>query len=171
MAEPYLGEIKIFGFGFAPRGYALCNGQVMPVQQNQALFALLGVRYGGNGSTTFALPNLAGRTPIAQAPAQGVSIGSQGGVETVTLTEAQIPPHTHGLNGTTATATARAPLNGLFANDTAPGTDFLAAAGNLVALDPRTVSAGGPGGGHDNMQPFLTVNVCIAVQGIFPSRN
>lgn len=169
MSEPFVGEVKAFGFPFAPRNYAQCNGQQMPISQYQALFALLGTQYGGNGQTTFALPNLQGRTPAGATGAlpQGTALGS----ETVTLMVNQIPSHTHAMNGTSTVANRRPARGNSFANDTSPVTQFYAPAGNLVALAPQSLSPNGSNQAHANMQPFLAVNYCIALTGIFPSRN
>lgn len=167
MAEPFLSEIRIFSFGYAPRGWALCNGQLLPINQNQALFSLLGTTYGGNGQTNFALPNLQGRTPIHVGG--GNILGQQGGEQAHTLSIAELPTHTHGLNGTT-NAAVNTPANTTVLGKSAPQAAYGGPA-NLVAMDPRSIANVGGSQAHLNMQPFLTLNFCIALQGIFPSPN
>lgn len=166
MAEPFLSEIRIMSFGFAPRGWALCNGQLLPINQNQALFSLLGTTFGGNGQTNFALPNLQGRTPIHVG--SGHTLGEQGGEIAHTLSISEIPTHQHQINASTNTATFQAASDKVFG--VVPGrvyTDPI----NLVALNPTSVTNVGGSQSHPNMQPFLTLNFCIALQGIFPSPN
>lgn len=166
MSEPFLAEITIVAFNFAPRGFALCDGQILPINQNQSLFSLLGTTYGGDGRTTFALPELRGRTPVH--PDGGIGLGQKGGEEGHTLTEAEIPPHTHAVNASNSRASSTNPTGNVLGNirqraykATAPDT----------ALRDETVANAGGGQAHNNMQPFLTVNFCIALQGLFPSRN
>lgn len=165
MAEPFLAEIRIMSFNFAPKGWALCNGQFLPINQNQALFALLGTTYGGNGQTTFALPNLQARVPIHFGG--GHTLGEAAGSTAVTVTTSQMPQHIHFVNATTA--------NGTLAN---PNNAFLAAANNvyqspqsLTTLNPATVTSVGGSQPHTNVQPNLGLSFCIALQGIFPSQN
>ena len=170
MSEPFLGEIRITAFNFPPRGWAYCNGQVLPIAQNQALFALLGTTYGGNGQTTFALPDLRSRVPVHQgtlAGGQTYVIGQQGGVENVALVATQLPQHTHGgpqaaANGTpTATAAGALPASGgpaLYAGASAPAASL-------------ALTAAGSSQPHDNMPPFLFLYYVIALEGVFPSRN
>ena len=168
MSEPFLAEIKIMGFGgFAPKGWAQCNGQFLPINQNQALFALLGTRYGGNGQTTFALPDLRGRVPEHQ----GTRIaGSRFGEEAHTLTSTEMPAHTHLVSANDAVATSNAPIaNGRLANSTPQ--NLYGPFSAPTAMDPGAVANTGGSQPHNNMQPYLTVNFCIALQGIFPSRN
>jgi microcystin-dependent protein len=172
MADPFLGEIRMAGFNFAPRGWAFCNGAIVSIAQNSALFALLGVTYGGNGTTTFGLPNLAGRLPLNQGQGPGLSprtIGEMGGVEHVTLTPQQMPNHTHTLvaaSGGTRTSSA---AGNLLASGEA---DIYARGGaQPVALSNEQISYAGAGQPHSNLQPFLAVNFFIAFEGIFPSRN
>ena len=167
MAEPFLSEIRIFSFSFAPQGWALCNGQFLPINQNQALFSLLGTTFGGNGQTTFALPNLQGRTPIHVS--SGHTLGEQGGEQAHTLSVSELPTHTHGLQASSAVGNTFMPTNNLLA--TAEGVNIYLTAANLIAMSPGSVSNAGGSQAHLNMQPFLTLNFCIALQGIFPSQN
>jgi len=172
MTEPFLGEIKMVGFNFAPRGYALCNGQILSISQNTALFSLLGTTYGGNGQTTFALPDLRGRVPIHQGQGPGLSnytMGQQSGVETVTLSTTQIPPHGHTVNAST-TADSKNPAGNVPAV-TGAGSSYAAAPTPGVVMNASMVTGGGGGQPHDNRQPSLCINVVIALEGIFPSRN
>jgi microcystin-dependent protein len=166
MSEPFVGELRIFSFSFAPKGWAFCNGQILSISQYQALFSLLGTTYGGNGSQTFALPNLQGRVPTHFGA--GIAQGSIFGTESHTLTQAEIPAHSHPVFGTGAVRDTTAPGGTFLAN----GSVFYASApGNIVPLSSTTVSATGGGQAHENRQPFLVLNVCIALNGIFPSRN
>lgn len=177
MAEYYVGQIMLSGFNFAPRGFAACNGQIMPISQNQALFALLGVMYGGNGQTTFALPNLQGRTPIhaggSADPNWQPTPYTQGqplGVESVTLQPGQLPLHNHLANGTTTAGSIRNPTNTLYGNSGAEAI-YAQSAGPQVTLAPQTVAPVGGNGTHQNMQPFRVLNFSIALSGIFPPRS
>lgn len=173
MSEPYLGQIMMAGFNYAPRGYALCNGQTMSVQQNVALFSLLGVVYGGNGTTTFMLPNLQGRTPVGQGQLPGGSnypIGQSAGTESVTLTQAQMPAHTHLLQATTQPAVAKSPLNAFYAKNANEYIYGNVAGGTQVPLAAPTISTEGGNQAHNNMQPFRTISFAIALSGMFPSR-
>ena len=165
MSEPFLGEIRVFSFNFAPQGWAQCSGQLLPINQNQALFSLLGTTYGGDGQTTFALPNLKGRVPMHFATHL---LGETGGAESHTLTAGQLPAHTHALNATSANATTGNPTNAVPARATSP---MYRAPSALTALHPLTVGNAGGSQPHANMQPFLTLTFAIALQGIFPSRN
>lgn len=167
--DPFLGEIRLFSFGFAPKGWAFCNGAILPVNQYNALFALLGTMYGGNGVQTFALPDLRGRTPIHRSNQEPQ--GALDGTENVTLTIATMPMHTHLMYGTSTQADVKAPTNHYFANDTAPNADFYAAPGALVPIASQTITNTGGSQPHSNMQPYLVMNHCIATSGIFPSRN
>ena len=166
MSEPFLSEIRLMSFGFAPKGWALCNGQLLPINQNQALFSLLGTTYGGNGQTTFALPNLQGRTPIHAS--SGHTLGESGGEQNHTLTIPELPQHTHSLQASNAQGDQRGGGNAFLANG---GSDIYVQPQNLTAMNPGTVGNVGGSQPHTNMQPFLTLNFCIALQGIFPSRN
>jgi microcystin-dependent protein len=165
VAEPFLGEIRIMSFSFPPKGWALCNGQLLPINQNQALFALLGTTYGGNGQTTFALPNLQGKTPIHSG--QGHTLGENGGEQAHTLSVAELPSHTHSVAASQAGANSPAPGNAMFGTS----NNMYAAPGNLTSLHPQTITNAGGSQAHLNMQPFLTLSFCIALQGIFPSHN
>lgn len=167
MAEPFLSEIRIMSFVFAPKGWALCNGQLLPINQNQALFSLLGTTFGGDGRVNFALPDLRARTPIHVG--SGHTLGERGGEPAHTLSVAELPTHAHVLNGSTNSA-ANTPTNSTLLGVSSPQPAY-ASASNLVAMDPRTVGNVGGSQAHLNMQPFLTLSFCIALQGIFPSPN
>lgn len=166
MAEPFLSELRVFSFNFAPRGWAQCNGQLLPINQNQALFSLLGTTYGGDGRTNFALPDLRGRVPIHVG--DGHTLGEKSGAATVTLTSPQMPQHTHPLQATNAQASSPNVNNNVLAK---ANTNIYGAAANLGAMRNGTVSNTGGGQPHENRQPYLVLNVCIALQGIFPSPN
>lgn len=166
MSTPFLAEIRQFSFSFPPKGWALCNGQTLAIAQNQALFALLGTTYGGNGQTTFQLPNLRGRAPFHFG--NGFVLGQAAGSTAVTLSSSQIPAHTHGPQGSTAAASQAAPANGVWAtNDALP---YSSATPNTTLAANAIANAGG-NQPHANEQPYLTLNFCIALQGIFPSRS
>src|SRR5258706_5247554 len=166
MAEPFLSEIRIFSFGFAPKGWALCNGQLLPINQNQALFSLLGTTFGGDGRVNFGLPNLQGQTPIHTG--NGFTLGQKGGEQAHTLSVSELPTHTHTLNGTTAAANPQpVPVNAYLA----PTATMYKAPSNLTTLTPGTVTNTGGRQAHLNKQPVLTLNFSIALQGIFPSPN
>ena len=165
MAEPFLWEIRMMSFVFAPKGWALCNGQLLPINQNQALFSLLGTTYGGNGQTTFGLPNLQSRTPIHVG--NGHALGEQGGEQAHTLSISELPTHTHVFNASQSNAGLPVPTNNLFGTS----NNMYAAATNLVAVNAGTITNVGGSQAHLNMQPFLTLSFCIALQGIFPSQN
>ena len=176
MSEPFIGQILIVGFNFAPRGWAFCNGQILSIAQNTALFSLLGTTYGGNGQTTFALPNLQSRVPLhfGQGPGlSGYSLGELSGTETVTLNSSQMPQHTH-------TNTVAFNASNASASDTVPTGNFLAADNQYKSTANTTLNAAAvqvtiqPAGGsqpHENRQPYLALNFIIALEGIFPSRN
>lgn len=166
MAEPFLSEIRIMSFNFPPRGWAFCDGQPLPINQNQALFALLGTTYGGDGRVTFALPNLQGRTPIHVGG--GHTLGEAGGEQASTLPITALPEHTHGLGASPAAGTAPGAAGAFLAN---AGSDVYVSPQSLVPMSPGAVGNVGGGQPHENMQPYLTLSFCIALQGIFPSRN
>ena len=168
MSEPFLAEVKIVGFNFAPRGWAFCDGQILPINQNQSLYSLLGTIYGGDGRTSFALPDLRGRTPIHAG--SGYAQGQKGGQETSTLTEAQMPSHDHVARGTANTAVVPIPDGTKLLAASAPA-ELYASPENLVPLNSGTISNEGEDQSHQNMQPYIAVNFCIALQGLFPSRN
>jgi microcystin-dependent protein len=168
MSDPFLAEIKLVSFAFAPKGWALCNGQLLAINQNQALFALLGTTYGGDGRTNFALPNLRGRVPV-HANSGNTTLGESGGQEFHTLTLAEIPAHTH-LQGSVNQATSGVPTGQVLAAKPRRGVNVYASPpANLQIIDGPAASAGGSQP-HENRQPFLTLNFVIALQGIFPSR-
>lgn len=169
MSEHYLGEIRIVSFNFAPKGWAMCNGQLMPINQNQALFALLGTQFGGNGQTTFALPDLRGRMPIHAGA--GYIVGQSGGELAHTLTQAELPQHAHGLKASTALATGTSPAAALPGKKGRLGRDLFAAPGNTTGLSEASVTPTGGSQAHHNMQPYLGLNFAIALTGIFPSYN
>ncbi len=176
MSEPYLGEVRMFGGNFQIRGWAFCNGQLVPIAQNTPLFALLGTTFGGNGQTTFGLPDLRGRVPIHSGQAPGLSNydqGNTGGVETVTLTSATVPPHLHGLQGENAAGTTDKPAGKALAGPTPSGGLYRPAGGAQVLMADGTIGPTGSGGNqpHENRQPYLAVTFLIAVEGIFPPRN
>jgi microcystin-dependent protein len=171
VATPFLGEIKIVPFNFAPRGWALASGQVLPIAQNQALFALLGTTYGGNGVTTFALPDMRGRTPMhfGTGPSGSKDLGERAGEEAHTLNASEMPLHGHGLAAVSAgAAPGVGPGGNAFAN--ASIEPYRTGAAQTVALATPTGTAGGSQP-HSNLQPFLVLNFVIALQGVFPSRN
>lgn len=171
MSEPFIGEIRLLSFAFPPKGWALCNGQLLPINQNQALFSLLGTMYGGNGQTTFALPNLQGRVPVDAGQGPGLSSytqGQSGGENAHTLTLNEWVNHSHVLNGTRVDGNTAAPAGAL----PAVGTEAYSAAGPDTALNAASIAAPSPNSqAHENRQPFLTLSYVIALQGIFPSRN
>ena len=166
MAEPFLSEIRIMSFEFAPKGWALCNGQLLPINQNQALFSLLGTTFGGDGRVNFALPDLRGRVPIHVG--SGHTLGERGGEPSHTLSIAEIPTHTHVLNGSSTQGTLNDPTGAVIAKS---AQNAYVAAQNLTAMAPQVVTNTGGSQAHLNMQPFLTLNFSIALQGIFPSPN
>jgi microcystin-dependent protein len=168
MAEPFLSEIRLMSFSFPPKGWALCNGQILPINQNQALFSLLGTTYGGDGRVNFALPDLQGRVPAHTGGAAALTLGQRGGEQAHTLTQSEIPTHVH-------TVQASSAIQG---GDQSPSGRYLGGAGNVyhppAALSPfnaQTVVSTGGSQAHLNQQPFLTLSYCIALQGIFPSQN
>ncbi len=167
MAEPFLSEIRIMSFGFPPKGWALCDGQLLPINQNQALFSLLGTTYGGDGRVNFGLPNLQGRAPIHMGA--GHTLGERGGEQGHTLSISELPQHTHVLSGNDTAANAGNPsTTRVLAKSN--GANLYAAASNLSAMDPTAIGNTGGSQAHLNMQPFLVLNFSIALQGIFPSQ-
>jgi microcystin-dependent protein len=181
MASPFVAEIRIFPFNFAPTGWATCDGQLLPISQNTALFSLLGTTYGGDGKSNFALPNFEGAAPMFYGQGPGLSlydIGESGGADSVTLIDSQMPSHSHSLAATTAAGTAADPSGNLFANG-----DWNDGQGNSGAVQYYTATAPGvnlaagavgpTGGGlpHNNLMPYLTLTFCIALQGVYPQRS
>jgi microcystin-dependent protein len=174
MSEPFIGEIRAFGFNFAPRGWANCSGQLLPISQNTALFSLLGTTYGGDGRTTFALPDLRGRVAVNQGQGPGLrnyTIGEMSGEEAHTLTINEAPAHTHLLNATNAGGNQQTPQNTFIATDAAGNTAGFASGPPTVTMNQASLGISGGSQPHNNLSPYLAVNYCIALQGIFPSRN
>lgn len=172
MADPFVAEIRMFPFNFAPKGWAWCDGQIMPISQNTALFALLGTTYGGDGKSTFALPDLQGSAPMHPGQGQGLSLrdlGEIGGSETVTLLQSEIPVHTHTLRGAAVPADINAPQPATVLGVSGGGKAFGPAA-NLGNMAFQALAQAGGSLPHNNMQPYLTVYFCIALQGVFPPR-
>lgn len=166
MSTPFLAEIRIMAFNFPPKGWAQCNGQLLPIMQNQALFSLLGTTYGGNGQTNFALPELRGRVPVYQG--NGITLGQRGGEEAHTVLLSELPAHNHAITATTAASNNASPVGHLWAQ---PQSAIYAAPGTPIAMNTTLVSNVGGSQPHTNMMPYLVLNFCIALQGIFPSRN
>ena len=179
MSEPFLGEIRMFCGNFSPRGWALCDGQLLPIAQNSALFSLLGTTYGGNGQTTFALPDLRGRAPIHAGQGPGLSpynLGQNGGAENVTISASQMPPHQHAVTPNCGNSVPQSPLNdptNSFPTGTDPGTQglgiYTSSANAVMGSTPTSIAGGGQP--VANIQPYLCVNFIIATEGIYPSRN
>lgn len=173
MADPFVAEIRIFPFNFPPKGWAFCDGQLLPLSQNTALFSLLGTTYGGDGKSNFALPNMQGNAPMHPGQGPGLSLhdlGETGGSETVTLLESEIPSHSHSLMANATTATKSLPTNNSFARG-ASMTPYLAPTGApLVNMSNQTITPAGGDQPHNNMMPYLTLNFCIALQGVYPPR-
>ena len=169
MSEPFLAEIKIMSFGFPPKGWALCNGQLLPINQNQALFSLLGTTYGGDGRVNFGLPNLQGQTAIHVG--NGHTLGEIGGEQAHTLSISEIPSHTHTASAANVPATNNAPSNAPMISQSVGANMYAAASSNLGAMAPQALTTVGGSQAHPNMQPYLTLTFCIALQGIFPSQN
>ena len=166
MAEPFLSELRIMSFVFVPKGWALCNGQLLPINQNQALFSLLGTTFGGDGRVNFALPDLRGRVPIHVG--SGHTLGEKGGEQAHTISIAELPTHTHSVQGSSTATNGVATPNGNFLGG---GNNVYHAPSNLTSMNPATITNVGGSQAHLNMQPFLTLSFCIALQGIFPSPN
>jgi microcystin-dependent protein len=181
MSSPFVAEIRMFPFNFAPRGWAFCAGQLLPISENTALFSLLGTQYGGNGTSNFALPNLKGNVPIHTTQYSGTSpfgdffIGQMGGEQVVTLLASEIPAHSHVVNADTGTANSASASGNVYKSGRIPGSPAVAVASYTTAtpnttLNPLTVGIAGGGQPHNNLMPYLTLNFCIALQGIYPPR-
>jgi len=179
MSDPFVAEIRIFPFNFPPTGWAFCDGQLLPISQNTALFSLLGTFYGGDGKSTFALPNLQGATPLFWGQGSGLSlydIGQDGGEPTHTLSTQELPSHPHTLNAQTATGSSSDPngntlCEGQFSNQTSSGAvQYYSTTAPNVNMSPNATGFTGGNGPHNNMMPYLTLNFCIALQGIYPPR-
>ena len=171
MADPFVAEIRIFPFNFAPQGLAFCDGKLLPLSQNTALFSLLGTTYGGNGKSNFALPNLQGNAPMHPGQGPGLSLhdlGEIGGSETVTLLESEIPAHSHSIQASQADASSQSPVGEQLAAGI--GIAQYAAPGTLTQLSPSALAPAGGDQPHNNMMPYLTLSFCIALQGVFPPR-
>jgi microcystin-dependent protein len=166
MSSPFIGEIRMFAGNFAPVGWAFCNGALIPISENDALFNLIGTTYGGDGQETFALPNLQSRIPVHVGP--GFALGQSGGTESVTLTTSQIPSHSHVPKCLSTTGNLAVPTAGVWAQPTS-GTDYSDVAPNLT-MDPAALQSSGGSQPHDNMVPFLVVNFILSLFGIFPSQ-
>lgn len=169
MAEPFLSEIRVMSFEFAPKGWALCNGQLLPINQNQALFALLGTNYGGDGRTTFGLPNLQGRVPVHLGPSNSV-LGMAGGSETVTLTQGQMPAHSHLVNADGTAGSTNLPTPTVYLANSTP-VNMWGPLGSVLTMNQSEIGFNGGSQAHENKQPYLVLNFCIALVGIFPSPN
>jgi microcystin-dependent protein len=166
MAEPFIGEIRMISFNFAPKGWAFCNGQILPAGQNRALFEILGKTYGGDGQTTFGLPNLQGRTPFHVGP--GFSLGQSGGEEAHALTIPEIPAHTHAATASSAAADQVSPANGLWANS---GINTYSSYTPNTTMSSLAIDETGEGQPHPNLSPYLVLNFVIALEGIFPPKS
>lgn len=166
MADPYVGEIRMFGGNFAPVGWGWCNGQLVPISEYEVLFNLIGTTYGGDGQSTFALPDLRGRIPIHMNPSY--PIGAMGGTETVTLTSSQLPTHTHPFITTNSSANSGSPINAVPANTTASGAFLYFVDKPKAQLGANTLAPAGGSNPHDNLQPFLCINFIISLYGTFP---
>lgn len=174
MSSPFVAEIRIFACNFAPTGWAFCDGQILPISQNTALFSLLGTTYGGDGRTTFALPNLQGAAPLMPGQGSGLSLrslGETGGATNITLLTTEIPMHTHTVNASTTGGTQIDPSNQVWAvAGVARGTRMYTATANATTMNPASLAISGSGQPHNNLMPYLTLNFCIALQGIYPPR-
>jgi microcystin-dependent protein len=173
MADPFVAEIRIFPFNFPPTGWAFCDGQLMPISQNTALFSLLGTFYGGDGKSTFALPDMQGNAPMFWGQGAGLSLhdlGEIGGSETVSLLVSEMPFHTHTMQGFGTPADLKEPQDGTVLTRSLNGDIYNTAAANIVQLAPQALTPAGGSLPHNNMMPYLTLNFCIALQGVFPPR-
>ena len=176
MSQPFVAEIRIFGFNFPPRGWAFCDGQLLSISQNTALFSLLGTTYGGDGKTTFGLPNLQGSAPLQPGQGPGLSLrvlGETGGEQAVTLLQTELPSHTHGVQAASGGGTVIPPTGAIWAT---PGAGrnlkiYVPSDANNVAMSPLGTSVTGGSQPHNNMPPYLCLNFCIALQGVYPARN
>jgi microcystin-dependent protein len=177
MSNPYLGEVRIFGFNFAPLGWATCDGQILSIAQNTALFSLLGTNYGGNGTTTFGLPNFQGDTGVNQGQGPGLSqyfLGQQSGTTTVTLNQNNLPSHNHVINTRGAGVSSQglhAPTNAAFLGNSEPDRLYNTTATPTLSMAPQAIGPSGQGQAHDNMQPYEVLLFCIALRGVFPPRS
>jgi microcystin-dependent protein len=174
MTQPFLGQVQPYGFGFSPRSWALCNGQLLSIAQNTALFSLIGTYYGGNGQTTFALPNLQSRTPMHQGTYVGNNyvIGEEAGEETITLNLAELPAHNHGFLGLASAADSKKPNAGYeFASSSSGTNAYYAPDASPQPINSGTVLPYGNNQAHTNLQPYVAINWCICMAGIYPSRN
>lgn len=174
MADPFIGQICTFGFNFAPRNYATCDGQLLSIAQNTALFSLLGTTYGGDGRVTFALPDLRGRVALHQGQGPGLSqrvMGEESGSESVTLISSQMPMHNHTVGALSTNGNLKSPTNNVPASVQGTNTNIYAANSDGSTMKATMIGLSGGNQPHNNMQPYLVINFCIALQGIFPSRN
>jgi len=172
--DPFVAEIRIFPFNFAPSGWAFCDGQLLPIAQNTALFSLLGTTYGGDGKSNFALPDLQGRAPMQPGQGSGLSLrnlGESAGVDAVTLLQSQLPGHAHALAGSNQPGEDAAPAGEILGRSVGASLYQTATSANIVQLSPAALSPSGGGLPHNNLQPYLTLNFCIALQGIYPPRS
>lgn len=174
MADPFVAEIRVFPFNFAPQGWAFCDGQLLPLSQNTALFSLLGTTYGGNGKSNFALPDLQGRAPMHPGQGPGLSLhdlGETGGSETVTLLESEIPSHSHAMRASPDDGDLKAPTAARSLARSINGSVYQSVTTGLQMMAPQAITPVGGDQPHNNMQPYLTLNMCIALQGVFPPRS
>lgn len=173
MADPFVAEIRIFPFNFAPKGWAWCDGQLLPISQNTALFSLLGTTYGGDGKSNFALPNLQGRAPMHPGQGPGLSLhdlGEASGTETVTLLESEIPSHSHAMRASSDPGDLFGPGPSTSLGASTGAAAYQPSNSNLISMAPESISPAGGDQPHNNMQPYLTFYFCIALQGVFPAR-
>jgi microcystin-dependent protein len=173
MSDPFVAEIRIFPFNFPPKGWAFCNGQLLPLSQNTALFSLLGTTYGGDGKSTFALPDLQGSAPMQPGQGQGLSLrdlGEMSGSESITLLVSEIPLHTHNILASVDPADAQIPSPNATLARSSGGDAYTTTTSGLVQMAPQALAPAGGSLPHNNMQPYLTLNFCIALQGVFPAR-
>jgi microcystin-dependent protein len=171
--DPFVAEIRILPTNFAPKGWAFCDGQILPISQNTALFSLLGTTYGGDGKSNFALPNMQGNAPMHPGQGPGLSLhdlGETGGSDTVTLLESEVPAHSHSLTASATAALVKLPGPTVTLARSRNGNVYQDTQGNLVSLNSNTIAPAGGDAPHNNMQPYLTLNFCIALQGVFPPR-